>query len=139
LHLLVSEHGLFQGSCSCTTDRSSPRPTAVNSPAMAARLSGEGTVSVLKVANDIDFRNAVNIAMAKSAGGELDGHDPDAAGRAAHQHGLAGNEMHMAQAEVGHRTGTPQCHRVGGASPSSRSRRFKRDLTIPAGEFSLDE
>jgi len=45
---------------------------------------------------------------------ELDRHDPDAACRAAHQHRLAGSEVGMAKAEVGHYSRTPERHRVDG-------------------------
>ena len=48
---------------------SSPRPAASNCEVLTVCLSGAGTVSVLKVANDSDFWNAVIIVMPKSAGG----------------------------------------------------------------------
>ena len=45
---------------------------------------------------------------------ELNRHDADAPGRAAYQHRLAGSEVGMAEAEVGHRPGAPERHRIGG-------------------------
>jgi hypothetical protein len=45
---------------------------------------------------------------------ELDRHDPDAAGRAAHQHRIARSKAGMGQAEVGHYSGAPERHRVDG-------------------------
>jgi hypothetical protein len=68
-HLLVGSDGCSRGSTSCTTARNSPRLAAANISAVAARRSAAGTVSVLNVANDIDFWNAANIGMAKSGGG----------------------------------------------------------------------
>jgi len=38
-------------------------------PGLAARRSASGTVSELKVTNDIDFWNPVNSRIPKSAGG----------------------------------------------------------------------
>lgn len=195
-----------KGSTSYTTLRNSPRPAAANSSAIAARRSASVTVAALKVANDIDFWNAANISMPKSAGGsaataptatmrpfglslakneamagcnvdddviarggvlaslpiavehvgraepaqaigalsrrcrdrhracaparrELDRHDPDAAGRAAHQDRLAGSETAMAEAEVGHRPGAAERHRV-----SSRQARREGDESRGRGD-----
>ena len=59
----MSQHGLLQRQQLVHHRVQLAGLAAVNSSAITARRPGSGTVSALKVANDIDFWNAANISI----------------------------------------------------------------------------